>query len=111
MTLTLEQIQEGRRLAADGSSENATVYQEHLAHTWLAKHAEALLDAAERVARGVREGFFDATHYAPKATPGMRADTRRALCGVVYQTGVRNGAAGSSNLEHVTCAYCKAASK
>jgi hypothetical protein len=46
------------------------------------------------------------THYGPKATPGRHPSVRKALCGVVYQTGARNGHKSSSNVEHVTCVDC-----
>lgn len=54
-------------------------------------------------------GALGPVHYGPKATPGPNCPNmsyRRALCGVVYQTGARNGHAGSSNLNHVTCVGC-----
>lgn len=45
------------------------------------------------------------THYGPTPTHSKR-DVRRALCGVVYALAGKNGHAGSSNVDHVTCVAC-----
>lgn len=76
--------------------------------TWLAFH-EANTPGGEfnelfaRLDSGLEDALM---HYGPEPTPGMKADTRRALCGKIFQVGGLNGNSGTSNLAHVTCAAC-----